>query len=113
MALIMAKVVPLLVVLALTGCATYNTETFPDNKASEVVRLYELPRDQSSYVHLGMGSWNFYRPGFSQSTVADVWPDVAKHVKAAGGNACVVRRESVDQLWGRNLAITCEILKLS
>lgn len=75
------------------------------------MRLYELPRDRP-YKSLGLHSWGFYRPGFSEPGLADIWEPLSDNVRALGGNACLVRYEKVAGWSARSLEVTCEILKI-
>lgn len=100
----------ILAALVLAGC-TYNVRGTPTYEDSGVKRLYSLPSGE--YKNLGLHSWGFYRPSFSEPTLADVWDALSEKVTALGGNACIVRYERVGWLTARTLEVTCEVLRLS
>ena len=101
----------LLAALMLVGC-TYNVRGTPTYEDSGVKRLYTLPTD-GNYKNLGLHAWGFYRPSFSEPTLADVWDALSEKVKALGGNACIVKYERVGHWTARTLEVTCEVLKLA
>ena len=94
----------------LAGCsyAVHGTPTYED---SGVRRRYDLPTS-GNYKNLGLHAWGFYRPSFSEPTVADVWEALSEKVIALDGNACIVRYERVGWLTARTLEVTCEVLAL-
>jgi hypothetical protein len=93
----------------LSGCA-YEIQGTPTYESLGVARLYDYPRDRG-YQTLGLHSWGFYRPSFSEPTLADVWEALSDKVRALGGNACIVRYEKVGNISARTLEVTCEVLK--
>jgi hypothetical protein len=104
-----ARLVSMLGALLLASC-TYNVRGTPTYEDSGVKRLYTLPN--GNYKNLGLHSWGFYRPSFSEPTIADVWDALSENVIALDGNACIVRYERVGWLTARTLEVTCEVLKL-
>lgn len=96
--------------MGLSAC-TYDVAGTPSYESSGVRRLYDYPRDRP-YRNLGMHSWGFYEPGFSEPDLADVWGKLSKKVLALGGNACIVRYENVGKITARTLEVTCEVLKI-
>ena len=68
---------------SLSGC-TYEVEGTPTYENSGVARLYDYPRERG-YQTLGMHSWGFYRPSFSEPTLADVWGALSEKVQALAG----------------------------
>lgn len=106
-------VVPALAALAcllVCGC-TYAVEGNPTYEVSGVARLYDYPPNRA-YQSLGLHSWGFYRPSFSEPTLADVWEALSGKVTALGGNACIVRYEQVGHITARTLTVTCEVLNV-
>jgi len=101
----------LLILLAclLTASCTYNVSGTPTYESSGVARLYDYPRERG-YKNLGLHAWGFYRPSFSEPTLADVWSALSEKVHALGGNACIVRHEKVGHITARTLEVTCEVL---
>lgn len=97
--------------LGLLGGCTYAVEGTPTYEASGVARLYDYPSNRA-YQSLGLHSWGFYRPSFSEPTLADVWHALSEKVTALGGNACIVQYEQVGHITARTLQVTCEVLKV-
>jgi hypothetical protein len=95
--------------VSLYGCS-YEVQGTPTYEDSGVARLYDYPKDPG-YQKLGLHSWGFYRPSFSDPTLADVWDALSEKVRALGGNACIVRYEKVGNVSARTLEVTCEVLK--
>jgi hypothetical protein len=95
--------------VSLCGC-TYGIQGTPTYEDSGVARLYDYPRGRD-YLNLGLHSWGFYRPSFSEPTLADVWDALSEKVRALGGNACIVRYEKVGNISARTLEVTCEVIK--
>jgi hypothetical protein len=96
----------------LSGGCTYNVVGTPTYESIGVARLYDLPHDKP-YKNLGTHAWGFYRPSFSEPTLADVWLALSENVRALGGNACLVRYEKVGHITARTLEVTCEVLSIT
>jgi hypothetical protein len=101
----------LLLSTAFLPSCTYNVAGTPTYESSGVARLYDFPRERR-YKNLGLHSWGFYRPSFSEPTLADVWTALSEKVRAIGGDACIVRYEKVGNFSARTLEVTCEVLKV-
>jgi hypothetical protein len=95
----------------LSSC-TYEIEGTPTYENLGVARLYDYPKERG-YQTLGMHSWGFYRPSFSEPTLADVWEALSEKVRALGGNACIVRYEKVGHISARTLEVTCEVIRVN
>lgn len=94
----------------LGGCA-YNVQYTPTGSSGNGIRmLFEYPAGE--YEILGIYDYDFYRPGFRQPTLSDVWPDLSQDVQNVGGNACIVRDQAVGQANNRFIKVTCEVLRL-
>ncbi len=102
--------IALLFCCLLAGC-TYAVTGTPTYEDTGVRRLYELPAG-GNYKNLGLHAWGFYRPSFSEPTLADVWDALSEKVIALGGNACIVRYERVGWVTARTLEVTCEVLRV-
>jgi hypothetical protein len=96
--------------VSLPGC-TYEVQGTPTYEDSGVARLSDYPRDRG-YQKLGLHSWGFYRPSFSEPTLADVWDALSDKVRDLGGNACIVRYERIGNISARTLEVTCEVLRI-
>ena len=97
--------------IALLPACTSNVVGTPTYGSSGVARLNDFPRERR-YQNLGLHAWGFYRPSFSEPTLADVWEALSEKVRATGGNACIVRYEKVGSITARTLEVTCEVLKV-
>jgi hypothetical protein len=107
----MRRLVVFLVSVAFLPACTYHVSSAPTYESSGVARLHDFPRERR-YKSLGLHAWGFYRPSFSEPTLADVWEALSEKVRAVGGNACIVRYEKVGNLSARTLEVTCEVLKV-
>jgi hypothetical protein len=105
-----ALLVFLLSIAFLPAC-TYNVAGTPTYESLGVARLNDFPRERR-YQNLGLHGWGFYRPSFSEPTLADVWEALSEKVRVIGGNACIVRYEKVGNITARTLEVTCEVLKV-
>jgi len=97
--------------IAFMPACTYNVAGTPTYESFGVARLNDFPRERR-YQNLGLHAWGFYRPSFSEPTLADVWEALSEKVRATGGNACIVRYEKVGNITARTLEVTCEVLKV-
>lgn len=101
----------LLLSIAFLPACTYHVARTPTYESSGVARLDDFPRERR-YKNLGLHAWGFYRPSFSEPTLADVWGALSEETRAIGGNACIVRYEKVGNVSARTLEVTCEVLKI-
>ena len=100
----------MIICMCLPAC-TYYVNSTPTYESTGVKRLYDFPKNRH-YTNLGLHAWGFYRPSFSEPTLADVWEALSVKVNVVGGNACIVRYEKVGNISARTLEVTCEVLKV-
>lgn len=103
------RMMPILLSSLLIASCTYHISGTPTYESSGVARLYDYPRE-NGYKNLGLHAWGFYRPSFSEPTLADVWGALSEKVRTLGGNVCIVRYEKVGHITARTLEVTCEVL---
>lgn len=104
-------VVIMLFFVALSGACTYGVRGTPTYDSVGVEKLEDYPTNRS-YRNLGKHSWGFYRPSFSEPTLASVWKALSEEVRALGGDVCIVRYQAVGGWTARTLTVTCEVLDL-
>lgn len=109
MRLVEAMIV-LLVAITLGAC-TYGVRGTPTYDSIGVEKLEDYPTNRS-YRNLGKHSWGFYRPSFSEPTLASVWEALSEEVRGVGGDACIVRYQKVGGWTARTLTVTCEVLDI-
>ena len=97
-------------VLLLTACS-YNVKPKTTYGGYSVKRMYNPP-ETKEYISHGLHAWGFYRPGNSPPTLNDVWPELSSKVRAIGGNACVVKDETVSALSARSIEVTCDVITI-
>ena len=73
--------------LVLASCA-YNVRGTPTYEDSGVKRLI--------YKNLGLHSWGFHRPSFSEPTIADIWDALSEKVTALGGMRALSDMKELD-----------------
>ncbi len=97
--------------LALGGCALNSQYTPVQSSAGGVQMLFEYPK--ADYKPLGVFTYDFYKPGFSEPTINDVMPQIEAKVLSVGGNAFIVRDQVVPAIFNRSIKVTCEVIRIN
>src|SRR5687767_4492914 len=100
---------------ALAGCATTFSvqDVAPVGiSASNALKLTDYPANRD-YKTMGTIRVHAYRAGLSQPTPDDVWAEISRAVAAKGGNACLLRGSEPDDIFQRQIWVTCEVLSVS
>lgn len=110
---VMEKTLIAVLLAFLAACS--STPSKPDAPASaapkdDVQVLTTYPTTE--YENLGIGEFVFSRSGLRAPSVADVLPELKMKVKAAGGNAFIIRHRIADTRDTRSLQVSAEILNV-
>lgn len=101
--------------VALAGCATtFSVQDVAPVQisVSNALKLTDYPANRD-YQSKGTIRLHAYRVGLSQPTPDDVWPEISRAVASRGGNACLLRGSEADDLFQRQIWVTCEVLSVS
>jgi hypothetical protein len=101
--------------VALAGCATtFSVQDVGPVGISPVnaLKLTDYPANRD-YKTMGTIRLHAYRAGLSQPTPDDVWAEVSRAVTSKGGNACLIRGSEPDDVFQRQIWVTCEVLSVS
>jgi hypothetical protein len=101
--------------VALAGCATTFSvqDVAPVGiSASNALKLTDYPANRD-YKTMGTIRVHAYRAGLSQPTPDDVWAEISRAVASKGGNACLLRGSEPDDIFQRQIWVTCEVLSVS
>ena len=101
--------------IALSGCATTFSvqDVAPvEISASNALKLNDYPANRD-YKTMGTIRLHAYRAGLSQPTPDDVWAEISRAVASKGGNACLLRGSQPDDIFQRQIWVTCEVLSVS
>jgi hypothetical protein len=107
-----AVLVSLLLSSLLAGCVT--SHFVPNRGADQIVGgvqvLFEYPKTE--YTDLGLLDVGYYRPGWTAPALNDAMPKVSEQVRAAGGNAVIIRGERPGQVASRSIIVSAEVLRV-
>lgn len=104
------------ITLLLIGCSTEVEHLRYDDtgvSASGGVKLLRDAPREGEYQSLGERSWSFYRPGWREPELGDIWPDLSARIRGAGGDACFVKYQHVSTWTARSIDVTCDVLRLN
>jgi hypothetical protein len=107
--------VGILIAAWLSGCATtFSVQDVAPVQisASNALKLNDYPANRD-YKTMGTIRIHAYRAGLSQPTPDDVWAEISSAVASKGGNACLLRGSLPDDIFQRQVWVTCEVLLVS
>ena len=100
-----------LVAGVVSGCSTMQYTPNPQAGDSAGVQvLYAYP--STPFKNLGVVDYDYYQPGFREPTVTDALPQLKAKVRAAGGNALIVRNQRIGTHNNRYISISAEVLRI-